>query len=213
MILNVNPTRMELLNLKAKLQMARRGHRLLKDKLDELIRIFMELVEELKKQREITDISLRKSVTSYLITKSSSQPEELEAAYQIPWKTLDIKKSTDYLIGIKVFKFIQTLKDHPKYGSKFQFNFFNISKEFERNLSLETEFLSSIIKMSETELQVNTLGEEIEKTRRRVNALEYIMIPNLMDTIRYIAGKIDETERSTAVRIMKIKDIVRGKSR
>lgn len=211
MILNVNPTRMELLNLKNKLIMARRGHKLLKDKLDELVRVFMELIEALKKQRNITDEALQKSLKSFVLTKSSSLPEELDAAYAVPWKKCNIKKEISHLVGIKVFNFNAFLEESSEYKKKFQFKFFNLSKEFETTIGMQSALLLDMIKLAEIEFKVNTLGTEIEKTRRRVNALEYTMIPNILETIRYITNKIEETDRGTLVRIMKVKDIVRAK--
>ena len=211
MILNVNPTRMELINLKNKLVMARRGHKLLKDKLDEMVRIFMELIESLKKQRAVSDELFQKALKSFVITKSSSLPEVLDAAYKVPWKKIEIKKEISHLIGIKVLNYQASLETNSKYNHDFQFKFFNLSNEFENTIDAQTKLLLNIIKLAEIEFKVNTLGTEIEKTRRRVNALEYTMIPNILETIRYITNKIEESDRGTLVRIMKVKDIVRSK--
>jgi len=119
---------MELINLKTKLVMARRGHKLLKDKLDELVRVFMELIDNLKKQRLMTDELLKKSLQSVVLTKAESLPEVLEAAYSVPWKKCDIKKEISHLVGIKVFDFEAILEDASEYNNDIQFKFSNISR-------------------------------------------------------------------------------------
>lgn len=209
-MLNVNPTRMELTNLKSKLVMARRGHKLLKDKLDEMVKVFMELLDQVKEKRKITDKILSKTINSFVITKSNSMSEILEAAYLVPWKKCSIKEKASHLIGIKVFDFDVSLENSSDYKNM-QFQFFNISKELEKTIDFQTNLLFNLIKLAEVEFKLNILGSEIEKTRRRVNALEYQMIPDILETIKMISGKIEENERSTLVRIMKIKDIVRAK--
>lgn len=209
-MLNVNPTRMELTNLKSKLVMARRGHKLLKDKLDEMVKVFMELLDQVKEKRKITDKILSKTINSFVITKSNSMSEILESAYLVPWKKCSIKEKPSHLIGIKVFDFDVSLENSSDYNNM-QFQFFNISKELEKTIDFQTNLLFNLIKLAEVEFKLNILGSEIEKTRRRVNALEYQMIPDILETIKMISGKIEENERSTLVRIMKIKDIVRAK--
>jgi V/A-type H+-transporting ATPase subunit D len=210
MLLNVNPTRMELINLKTKLIMARRGHKLLKDKLDELVRVFMELIEDLKKQRMTTDELLQSSLKSFVKTKASSLPEVLDASYKVPWKKCNISKEITHLVGIKVFNYKTFLEENSE-TKDFQFKFFNLSKDFQQTIKTQSNLLLDMVKLAEIEFKVNILGLEIEKTRRRVNALEYTMIPNILETIRYITNKIEETDRGTLVRIMKVKDIVRAK--
>lgn len=204
---------MELINLKNKLIMARRGHKLLKDKLDELVRVFMGLIDDLKKQRLVTDQLFQKSIKSFVLTKSASLPEVLDAAYNVPYKKFKIEKEISHLVGIKVLNYKMFVEENSKYKKdfQFQFQFFNLSKEFEKTIDAQTNLLLNMIKLAEIEFKVNTLGQEIEKTRRRVNALEYTMIPNVLETIRYITNKIEETDRGTLVRIMKVKDIVRAK--
>ncbi|MDR0675906.1 MAG: V-type ATP synthase subunit D [Elusimicrobiota bacterium] len=210
-MLNVNPTRMELSNLKARLTMAKRGHKLLKDKLDEMIKIFMELLDKVKENRKKVDEILNKTIDSFIITKSNSFPEILEAAYLVPWQKCEIKEKLSHLIGIKIFDFDVSLQQNSEYKNM-QFQFFHISKELKKTINLQTKLLFNIIKLSETEFKLNILGNEIAKTRRRVNALEYQMIPEILETIKMISSKIEENERSTLVRIMKVKDIVRENS-
>ncbi len=211
MALNVNPTRMELINLKNKLVMARRGHKLLKDKLDELVRVFMGLVEDLKAQRKIIDDSLAQAIKSYVISKSTSLPYVLSAAFKIPFKKIKLDKSENHLVGIKVENYSISLEEDSASQNNLKTRFFNLSKEFDNTIEKETNLLFEMIKLADLEMKVNVLASEMEKTRRRVNALEYTMVPSLLETIKSISSKIEEAERSTLTRLMKVKDIVRSR--
>ncbi|MFC1546327.1 V-type ATP synthase subunit D [bacterium] len=209
MLLNVTPTRMELINLKNKLIIARRGHRLLKDKLDELVKGFMELIDALKSHKQQTFSMLEISFKSLAVTKSSSMPAEMKTAFSLPWKKSNIAIDKEYIVGTKVpsFNIVTEYKDEK--STDYAFNFPNLSKEYSNTLFLYEKLMKDMVKLGELEQKISILGNEIEKTRRRVNALEHTLIPNLLETVRYISSKIEEMERGNIVRIMKIKDIVR----
>ncbi|MFC1567185.1 V-type ATP synthase subunit D, partial [bacterium] len=156
MLLNVNPTRMELLNLKKKLILARRGHKLLKDKLDELIKVFMGLVDEYKNQSKQTNSSLHKSFSSYLVTKSSSLPQELQSVFKIPFKQSEVKVQDEHLVGIKVSNYISNNNDADNFLERF--NFLNISKELVNTIDLYKKLFQQMLKLANVNLKITTLG-------------------------------------------------------
>ena len=205
MKLDVNATRMELLRLKKRLGMARKGHKLLKDKQDELMRNFLEVIEHYKILRQ----DIEKEFAFYyrnLIDAYSFHPREiLESVFSLSDYKLNITEKKVPIMNLRVPKYEIT-----ESGSFFSYGFFETSACLDSFLLKLSELTKMLIKLGEFETTITKLAIEIEKTKHRVNALEYILIPNLVDTIKYIGMKISEVERSGLSRLMKIKEIVRS---
>ncbi len=206
MRLSVNATRMELLRLRKRLLLARRGHKLLRDKQEELMRRFLEIVGKLK--------ALRKEVEENLISafKLSAYISMSLPGYKIKNiglsqpQRLTIKKTQVRIMNITTPKFeIETMPE--------PFTYSLIETPFEMDAFAETikNMIPRIIELAQIESAIVILAEELEKTRRRVNALEYILIPSLMETIKYITMKLAELERSNLVRLMRVKELVEAR--
>lgn len=205
MLLDVNPTRMELLGLKRKRVLAKRGHKLLKDKQDELMKQLLELVDTVRDLRKKVDKQLSIATGRYLFAKAGMDNEVLQNATLIPGLKveLDIKEKSTMGVKTPIFS-MKTEGNIQNYG------YAHTSGELDSSLLALQEVVEELIKLAELEKKLQLLAEEIEKTRRRVNALEYILIPNLEETIKYITMKLSEMERANLTRLMKVKDIVRS---
>ena len=204
MRLAVNPTRMELLKLKKRLILARRGHRLLKDKQDELMRNFLSLIEEIKVLRLLVEKGLFQAYGSFLTARSTMGREFLEEALMASQMETNLEVAYVPLLNLRV----------PSYelrmvGDYFSYGLFNTSMELDRALKKYSQLIPKMVELAEKGKRLEMLSYEIERTRRRVNALEHILIPNIIETITYITMKLEELERSNLTRLMKIKDIVR----
>lgn len=205
--LNVNPTRMELTRLKKSLATATRGHKLLKDKRDELMRQFLDIVRENKRLRESVEQKLEKANKYMAVAGSVMKKEALVSALMMPKQGVSLKLGTKNIMSVDIPTF--EIKTKTASGSDiFSYGFVNTSGDLDKAISLFSESLEDMLKLAECEKSAQLLASEIEKTRRRVNALEYVMIPNYQDTIRYIAMKLDEMERSNNTRLLKIKDMM-----
>ena len=206
MLLKVNATRMELLRLKKRLVLARRGHKLLKDKEDELMRQFLDLVNKNRALRERLETQLIAAFKKFLMARAVMDKESMEEAIMFPKQKLELSVSTASIMNLRVPRF--ELKSE---GTVHSYGFVNTSAELDSALQVYSDLLPEMVKLAEAESSVQLLADEIEKTRRRVNALEYVLIPNLEETIRYITMRLNEMERSNLTRLMKIKEIVQGK--
>lgn len=206
--LNVKPTRMELSALRKRLVTAKRGHKLLKDKQDELMRRFIEIVKENKELRLEVEKDLQASFQEFLLASAVMSPEFLEQAVSYPKESIsvEIKKKNVMSVNVPVMNFIRKLEGDE--GSIYPYGFAQTSSELDDAISKLYDIMSKLLKLAEVEKAVQLMADEIEKTRRRVNALEYRTIPELEETIRYIRMKLDENERSTITRLMKVKDII-----
>ena len=206
--LNVNPTRMELSGLKKRLVTAKRGHKLLKDKQDELMRRFIELIRKNKSLRVEVEEELQDSFKDFLIASAVMSPEMLEEAVAFPKETItvDIKKKNVMSVHVPVMNFIRKLEGDE--GSIYPYGFAQTSSELDDAIAKLYGIMSKLLELAEVEKACQLMADEIEKTRRRVNALEYRTIPDLEETIRFIRMKLDESERSTITRLMKVKDII-----
>ncbi|MDD3692938.1 MAG: V-type ATP synthase subunit D [Oscillospiraceae bacterium] len=204
-VINVNPTRMELTNLKRRLVMARRGHRLLKDKRDELMRQFLELVRENKKLRARVESTVKNANAHMAIARSLMQGEVLDVALLNPKQHMVLDIETKNVMSVMVPKF------NVKFGSLNQNDIYSYGYAFTSG-DLDTavkgfyDMIADMLRLAEVEKSCQLMAAEIEKTRRRVNALEHVMIPQYEQTIRFITMKLDESERSATTRLMKIKD-------
>lgn len=206
--LNVNPTRMELTTLKRRLKTSTRGHKLLKDKQDELMRRFIELIKKNKQLRMEVEAELSLSFKEFLLASAVMSPEMLEEAIAVPKETItvDIKKKNVMSVNVPVMNFIRKLEGDE--GSIYPYGFAQTSSELDDAISKLYEIMPKLLQLAEVEKACQLMSDEIEKTRRRVNALEYRTIPDLEDTIRFIRMKLDESERSTITRLMKVKDLI-----
>ena len=207
-ILNINPTRMELTRLKARLKTAVRGHKLLKDKQDELMRRFIELIKQNKKLRMEVEKELQEAFHEFLLASAVMSPELLEEAVSFPKEniTVDIKKKNVMSVHVPVMSFIRKLEGDE--GSIYPYGFATTSSELDDAIRKLYTIMPKLLELAEVEKACQLMADEIEKTRRRVNALEYRTIPELQETIRFIRMKLDENERSTITRLMKVKQII-----
>lgn len=205
--LNVNPTRMELTNLKKKLASARRGHKLLKDKRDELMRRFMDMVRENQQLRQEVEAAVRQANAHIAVAGSVMQNAQLETALMLPKQELELEIGEQNVMSVNIPVFSTKFKtdnssDIYSYGTAFT------SCDLDEAVRYLSEIFPKMLRLAEVEKSCQLLADEIEKTRRRVNALEHIMIPDYEDTIKYITMKLSENERSTATGLMKVKDMV-----
>jgi V/A-type H+-transporting ATPase subunit D len=202
--LAVNPTRMELLRLRRRLQLARRGHKLLKDKQDELMKRFMGLVHQIKELRLSVEQEIEEAWKRFLVARSVGGGEVIEAAVSVPTRKTYVEVEREQIMNIVVPVF--TLKTEGKLAS---YGLATTPAELDTSLVAMEKALSRMVELASKEKALELIGDEIEKTRRRVNALEYVLIPNLIETIRYISMKLSEMERGNLTRLMRVKEIVR----
>lgn len=203
--LSVNPTRMELKRLKTRLKMAVRGHKLLKDKSDEMIRRFMEFANQNKALREQVEVQLKSALTTFVIAKAVSDDAVIQEAVAMPSKSVKIELDSQNVMSVEVP--LISVKAGTE-GDKYPYSFAGVTAELDNSVEVMNGLLESMVKLAEVEKTCNMLAIEIEKNRRRVNALEYVMIPQLEETIRFITMKLDENERSTIVRLVKVKAMI-----
>ena len=203
----VNPTRMELTRLKRKLVTAVKGHRLLKDKRDELMREFLDLVRENMELRLKVEEGIRRANSNFVLAKAGMSEETLRTALMAPKQeiNLNVDKKNVMSVDIPVFDYkTRTADENDIYSYGFAFT----SGDLDGAVLSLADILPDMMKLAETEKACQLMAAEIEKTRRRVNALEHVIIPETRQGIRYITMKLDENERSTQVRLMKVKDMV-----
>ncbi|OQC01218.1 MAG: V-type sodium ATPase subunit D [Firmicutes bacterium ADurb.Bin099] len=205
--INVNPTRMELNNLKRRLITARRGHKLLKDKRDELVKQFMTIVKENKRLREICERMLGEAQNDFLLSRASISDQIIEESLMYPKKTIRLDVQTRNIMGVKV-PVITDIDEEESDPNIYPYGILSTTAELDSALYNITEVIPYLIKLAEKEKTVQLMASEIERTRRRVNALEYIMIPQFEETIKYITMKLEENERGNISRLMKVKDMM-----
>lgn len=204
--LNVNPTRMELSKLKKRLVVASRGHKLLKDKQDELMRQFITLVKYNNDLRKKVEEKLSESFKDFVMAKAILGSEFLEESIFYPTNKISLDVGVKNVMSVKVpiFKFSGISKEM----NNFSYGFFNTNAELDGAIVNLRNIFSELLELAEVEKSTQLMADEIEKTRRRVNALEYRTIPDLKETIKYIKMKLDENERGALTRLMKVKNII-----
>ncbi|MCQ2561113.1 MAG: V-type ATP synthase subunit D [Clostridia bacterium] len=203
----VTPTRMVLNQYKGRLKTARRGHKLLKDKRDGLMRQFMEIVTVNKELRVKVEKGLTEAFASLQVASAIMSPEMLESALIYPKQSVELSVDYKNVMSVNVPRYeYKTTNDDPT--EIYPYGFAQTSAELDEALEKMSGVFEDMLKLAETEKTVQLLAEEIEKTRRRVNALEYVMIPEYEQVIRYITMKLEESENSTKVRLMKVKEMV-----
>ncbi len=206
--LNVNPTRMELTKLKKRLTTATRGHKLLKDKQDELMRQFINLVKYNNAIRKDVEEQLEGSLKDFVMARAVMSSEFLEEAIAYPKESIsvDVGNRNVMSVNVPVMNFKRQLEGDE--GSIFPYGFANTSSELDDAITKLYGILPKLLELAEVEKSCQLMADEIEKTRRRVNALEYMTIPQLQETIKYIRMKLDENERSALTRLMKVKSMI-----
>jgi V/A-type H+-transporting ATPase subunit D len=206
MRLAVNATRMELLRLRKRLGLARRGHKLLKDKQDELMKRFMGLVTQIKELRLSVEEELEQSFKRFLVARSVGGGEVVETAVSLPTRKTNVEVGRQRVMNLVVPVF--ELKSEGKVAS---YGLATTPAELDTALMAMEKALSRMVELASKEKALELIGDEIARTRRRVNALEYILIPNLEETIRYVSMKLSEMERGNLTRLMRVKEMVREK--
>lgn len=207
----VNPTRMELTKLKKKLATATRGHKLLKDKRDELMRRFLMLVRENKALREDVEKSIYDANKKFALAKSIMNAEVLNCALMSPKQEVYLEIEKQNVMSVDVPKMTYTTKT-PNENDIYSYGYSLTSADLDSAVKNLAGILPKMLELAECEKKCSLMASEIEKTRRRVNALEYVMIPELRENIKYIVMKLDENERSTQIRLMKVKDMMLEKA-
>lgn len=203
----INPTRMELSRTKARLSTAVRGHKLLKDKRDELMRQFLENVRRNRELRKKVEERLAAANNALAVASAVMSPEMLEQALLYPKQSVELEMSYKNIMSVDVP--VYTFKTKSDDGAEiYPYGFAQTSGELDDAISELSSVFHDMLELAQVEKTTQLLAEEIEKTRRRVNALEYVMIPEMQSTIKYISMKLEENDRSTKVRLMKVKDMV-----
>lgn len=202
---DVKPTRMELKKTKSRLQTATRGHKLLKDKRDELMRNFLSAVRENKALREKVEAELQEAMGSMAEASRLMSPEMLEQSLLYPKQGVEVSIRTKNIMSVNIPEYsFRTRTDAAE--DIYPYGYAMTSGELDEALDKLNEVFQDMLQLAASEKSVQLMAAEIERTRRRVNALEYVMIPQMQETIRYITMKLEENERSTTTRLMKVKD-------
>ena len=208
----VNPTRMELTRLKGRLKTATRGHKLLKDKRDELMKQFLEVVRENRVLRARVEEALIQAHASFTVASAIMSPEMLEQALLYPKQSVELHMDFDNVMSVEVPRYTFKTKSDDA-AEIYPYGFAQTSGELDDALDNLATVFQDMLRLAQVEKSMQLLAQEIEKTRRRVNALEYVMIPDMKEKIRYISMKLEENERGANTRIMKVKDMILKEAR
>ena len=204
-IMNVNPTRMELKRLKNRLKTAERGHKLLKDKTDEMVRQFIIYARQNKELREEVEYELGEAMKNFVLARALMTPEVVEEAILMPSRSVSLSCAKKSVMSVVVPSIEINESDQ---SDLYPYSFISVTDQMDSSIETLNKLLVKLIKLAEIEKTTNMLAEEIEKNKRRVNALEHVMIPQMQETIKYIVLKLDENERGSLVRLMKVKDMI-----
>lgn len=202
----VNPTRIELTRLKGRLKTARRGHKLLKDKRDELMKQFMDVVRRNRALRAKVEQGLKEANAAFTVAAALMGPEVLEEALSCPRRSVSLEVSTRNIMSVNVPVF--TFQTDSGDDALLPYGFAQTSGELDAALEKMQAVFADMLELAQVEKTMQLLAQDIEKTRRRVNALEYVMIPETEQNIRYITMKLDENERGNTTRLMKVEEMV-----
>ena len=204
---NVNPTRQELTRLKTRLKTSIRGHKLLKDKRDELMKQFMDVVRENRALRAKVEEGLMRAHNSFTVASAVMSSEAMQQALMYPKQSVELDMTFKNIMSVNVPEYqFKTKNDDP--GEIYPYGYAATSGELDTAVEALSEVFQDMLRLAEIEKTSQLLAEEIEKTRRRVNALEYVKIPQMEEAIKYISMKLDENERSSTIRLMKVKDMI-----
>ena len=205
--INVNPTRQELTRLKTRLKTSIRGHKLLKDKRDELMKQFMDVVRENRALRTRVEEGLKKAHASFTVASAVMSSEAMQQALLYPKQSVALDMTFKNIMSVNVPEYhFKTKNDDP--GEIYPYGFAATSGELDTAVDALSQVFQDMLRLAQIEKTSQLLAEEIEKTRRRVNALEYVKIPQMQESIKYISMKLDENERSSTIRLMKVKDML-----
>jgi len=209
--IQVNPTRMELTKLKRKLATALRGHKLLKDKQDELMRQFLDLVRENKALREKVEAGIQAANKNFVLARSVTDDEIINVSLMAPRQEIYLDCHSKNVMSVNIPQFEYKTKT-PDENDIYPYGYAFTSSDLDDAVKSLQDILPDMLRLAEVEKACQLMAAEIEKTRRRVNALEHVMIPEMQQKIKYIMMKLDENERSTQVRLMKVKDMMLEKA-
>lgn len=204
--LRVNPTRMELTRIKRRLVTAKRGHKLLKDKRDEMVRQFIALIRENYRLRQEVEGDLAAALRDFAMARSVTEPELVEEAILYPARNVQVEMGMASILSVHVPKL--KVREESMQATVLSYGLAETSAQLDGAIAGLAELLPKLIRLAEIEKSCDLLADEIEKTRRRVNALEYVMIPQFEETIRFISMKLDENERGSLTRLMKVKSMI-----
>lgn len=205
--LDVNPTRMELAKLKKRQNLATRGHKLLKDKQDELMRQFILLIRKNNELRIQVEDKLEKAMQSFAMAKSLLHENYIEELMAVPSRSVSLNIDRKNIMSVRVPQMNFHYEDGKNDSSDISYGYLNSNGELDLTFDYLVEIMPAMLELAEIEKTCQLMANEIEKTRRRVNALEYMTIPQLEETIYFIQMKLDESERSAITRLMKVKDM------
>ena len=206
--LNVNPTRMELSRLKIRLKTAVRGHKLLKDKQDELMRQFIDMIKKNKKLRERVEKMLQNSFKDFLLSRGVMSDEMLENAIAYPKEKIGVEVKKKNIMSVNVPQMTFVKENEGNQGMIYPYGYAQTSADLDDAIDGLSSVMDNLLELAEVEKACQLMADEVEKTRRRVNALEYMTIPQLKETIRFIQMKLDENERGSITRLMKVKQML-----
>ena len=198
---------MELTRLKKKLVTATRGHKLLKDKRDELMRQFLELVRENKALRETVEAGIAAANKNFVLARAGMDDEVLNVAMMAPMQEVYLEASERNVMSVEIPVFEYKTRSGDE-NNIYSYGFAFTSSDLDGAIKSLSDILPDLLRLAEVEKSCQLMAAEIEKTRRRVNALEHVVIPELRENIKYITMKLDENERSTQIRLMKVKDMM-----
>lgn len=210
-VMNVNPTRMQLSKLKKQLTTAVRGHKMLKDKRDELMRQFLELVRETRELRDKVERELESCNAHFVNASAVMSKQALDGSLLSPKQQINLEVSAKNVMSVEIPLFEAGTRTADK-GDIFPYGFAFTSFELDDAVMSLDKILPDMIKLAQNEKSCELMSTEIEKTRRRVNSLEHVMIPRYQETIKFISMKLEENDRSSRTRLMKVKDMLLDKA-
>ncbi|SDB28805.1 V-type ATP synthase subunit D [Eubacterium oxidoreducens] len=203
----VTPTRMELTRLKKKLGTAVRGHKLLKDKRDELMRQFLDLIKENMELRLKVEEGIKAANTNFVVAKATMSEETMHTALMAPKQEVTLIADQKNVMSVEIPSFEYRTRTADA-NDIYSYGFAYTSSDLDGAVKSLADVFPDMLKLAEIEKSCQLMAAEIEKTRRRVNALEHVVIPETRESIKYITMKLDEAERSTQIRLMKVKDMM-----
>lgn len=210
-VMNVNPTRMQLTKLKKQLKTAVRGHKMLKDKRDELMRRFLDMVKETRVLRERVEKELEACSAHFVNASAVMSKEALDSSLMSPKQRLSVEVSSKNVMSVEIPQLFTSERTSDK-GDIFPYGFAFTSFELDDAVMSLNNILPDMLKLAEMEKSCELMSAEIERTRRRVNSLEHVMIPRYQETIKYISMKLEENDRGSRTRLMKVKDMLLDKA-
>ncbi len=209
-VMRINPTRMELTRIKRRLVTAKRGHKLLKDKRDEMVRQFIMLIRQNKSLRETVEKELSKAFADFSMARAVMEPKALEEAMLYPARQAKIDLGKKNVMSVQVPHI--TVDEDSLSETILSYGMMDTSAQLDGAIEGIADVLPKLIELAQVEKTCNMLADEIEKTRRRINALEYVMIPQFEETIKFISMKLDENERGSITRLMKVKEMIANRN-